>query len=127
MIAQAFEIAKSFLQFILVTKDIEKEKKEKISEVLLEISLLLDDTADKLSKDEYPHNNCSVMERLSTDLLNSVKEYLPENISYDSAHKLLLEASQLEKHFTNRQDGITIPTIQKAAGEFKALSIISKL
>jgi len=122
-----FDIAKSFLQFILVTKDIEKEKKQKISETLLEISLILDDTADKLLKDEYPHNNCVVMERLSTSLLDIVKDYLPENISYESAHKVLLEASHLEKHYANRKDEITIPTIQKAAGEFKALSIMSKL
>ena len=127
MIGQMFDIAKSFLQFILVTKDIEKEKKQKISETLLEISQILDDTADKLLKDEYPHNNCVVMERLSTNLLDIVKDYLPENISYESAHKVLLEASHLEKHYANRKDEITIPTIQKAAGEFKALSIMSKL
>jgi hypothetical protein len=127
VISQIFDVAKTFLQFILINKDIQKEKKERISETLLEISLILDDTAEKLLKDEYPHNNCVVMERLSTNLLDIVKEYLPENISYDSAHKVLIEASQLERHYANRKDDITIPTIQKAAGEFKTLSIISKL
>jgi endo-alpha-1,4-polygalactosaminidase (GH114 family) len=127
MISILFDTVNSFLKFIAINKDIEKEKKEKMSEFLLEISNVLNDTAEKLLKDEYPHNNCAVMEKLSTDLLDTIREHLPENISYDSAHKLLLDASHLEKHYANRKDEITIPTIQKAAGEFKALSMISKL
>jgi hypothetical protein len=126
MITAMFDIAKNVLQFILVNNEIKKEKKEKISETLLEISNILDDTAEKLSKDEYPHNNCALMEKLSTDLLEHLKEYLPENIS-EGAQKVLLEAAQVEKHYANRKDEITIPTIRKAAGEFKALSILSKL
>ena len=62
-----FDIAKNVLQFILVNNEIKKEKKEKISETLVEISNILDYTAEKLSKDEYPHNNCALMEKLSTD------------------------------------------------------------
>ena len=127
MISILFDTINSFLKFIVISKDIEKEKKEKISEFLLEISHILNDTAEKLLKDEYPHNNCVVMEKLSTDLLDTIREHLPENISYGAAHKLLLDASHLEKHYANRKDEITIPTIQKAAGEFKALSMISKL
>ena len=127
MITQVFDIAKSFLQFILISGNLEKEKKEKISETLLEISTVLDDTADKLSIDEYPHNNCIVMERLSTNLLDTLKDHLPENISYDNALKVLVEASNLEKHYATRKDENTIPTIRKAAGEFKALSLMSKL
>jgi hypothetical protein len=127
MISILFDTVNSFLKFIAINKDIEKEKKEKMSEFLLEISNVLNDTAEKLLKDEYPHNNCAVMEKLSTDLLDTIREHLPENISYDSAHKLLLDASHLEKHYANRKDEITIPTIQKAAGEFKVLSMISKL
>jgi len=120
MISEILDICKSIIDFTLRNSEIKEQEKEKISKLLLEISEILNDTADKLSKDEYPHNNCVVMERLSTELHGNLLEYLPKkdiNVLRDS----LIEASQIEKQFALRKEKDTIPSIERAAGEFKAM------
>jgi hypothetical protein len=104
-------------------KQIRKEKKEKISQILEEISLVLQDTANKLKVDEYPHGNCVVMEKLSLDLEKKLQGEIPdEDIKYliDG----LIQSSKLEKEFSFRKDPETIPEIERASGEFKTMSML---
>lgn len=97
--------------------------REKISITLKEISDVLTDTAEKLKINEYPHANCIILERLSSNL----KFYASGLISDNDLVRLntcLAEASQVEKLFAIRNHVDTIPTIERAAGEFKVLSIL---
>lgn len=125
MISEIIDICKSIIDYTLRHNDIKEKQKEKISTLLLEISEILNDTAGKLLKDEYPHDNCAVMSRLSTELHSILLEYLPKkdiNVLRDS----LIEASQVEKQFALRKDPYVIPSIERAAGEFKAMSLLLK-
>ena len=126
MISEIIDVCKSIIDYTLRHNDIKEQNKEKISQLLLEISEILDDTAEKLSNDDYPHNNCVVMERLSSELHSNLLEYLPKkdiNVLRDS----LIEASQVEKQFALRKEKETIPSIERAAGEFKVMSMLLKL
>jgi hypothetical protein len=125
MISEIIDVCKSIIDYTLRNNEIKEQKQEKISSLLLEISEILNDTAEKLSKDEYPHDNCVVMQRLSTELHSNLLEFLPKkdvNVLKDS----LMEASQIEKQFTLRKDIDTIPSIKRAAGEFRVMSILLK-
>ena len=125
MISEIIDVCKSIIDYTLKHNEIKEEEKKRISELLLEISGILDDTANRLSNDDYPHNNCVVMERLSMELHQNLLGYLPKsdiNVLRDS----LIEASQIEKQFALRKEPDTIPSIERAAGEFKAMSMLIK-
>jgi hypothetical protein len=126
MISEIIDVCKSIIDYTLRNNEIKEQEKEKISQLLVEISLILSDTAEKLSNDIYPHGNCVVMERLSTELHSNLLEYLPKQ-DINTLRDSLIEASQVEKQFALRQNPDTIPSIERAAGEFKAMSILIKL
>lgn len=126
MIGTVVDICKSFIDFILKNKEIQNERKEKISKVFEEISLILQDTSDKLKQDEYPHGNCVVMEKLSFNLKHQLSGIISDSDLYQLS-SALSEASQLEKEFALRKESETIPTIERASGEFKAMSILLKI
>lgn len=100
--------------------------KEKISEILNEISDVLVDTAEKLKRDEYPHMNCAILERLSSSLKFHAMDFIAPH-QLEKLEICLTEASQVEKQFALRSEVDTIPAIEYAAGEFKAMAIIIKL
>ena len=126
MISVVIDICKNVFDMISKNEKENQEKIEKIANVMEEISKVLDDTSEKLIKDEYPHNNCIIMEILSKKLHESINEYLTEDESKELENSLL-EASQVEKQFALRKEPDTIPLLQKASGKFKAMSILLKL
>ena len=126
MISVVIDICKNVFDMISKNEKENREKIEKIANVMEEISKVLDDTSEKLIKDEYPHNNCIIMEILSKKLHESINEYLTEDESKELENSLL-EASQVEKQFALRKEPDTIPLLQKASGKFKAMSILLKL
>ena len=126
MITTVIDICKNIIDFASKRKEIDDKNKEKISKILEEISLILEDTANKLSQDEYPHGNCVVMEKLSNELHSNLIKYFPEE-DINDLHKALIVSSQVEREFANRKEPETIPTILRASGEFKAMSMILKI
>lgn len=78
MLSLAIDVCKAVIDLITKNKEIKSEEKLKISEILEEISKVLLDTADKLSKDEYPHYNCAILEKLSEHLHFSLLDYIPQ-------------------------------------------------
>ena len=125
MLSTAIDLCKSVIDIIFKNRQIQHDKKLRIGVLLGEISKILEDTADKLSKDEYPHLNCALMERMCDNLYLYVKDIVPEDQS-KSLIKTLKEASQVEKQFAIRSEKNTIPSIYQAAGEFKALGLLLK-
>lgn len=126
MISLVIDLCKTAIDYVVKNKEINLVTRLRISEILLEISQILEDTANKLSKDEYPHANCSVMEKLSEHLHFSLIDYVPQD-DLDQLYVKLKEASQLEKQFSIRKTPEVIPNILKISGEFKAMSIILKI
>ena len=126
MISTVIDICKNIIDFASKNKQIQTQKKEKISDILNEISLILKDTADKLNNDEYPHGNCVVMEKLSNELHKNLIEYFPEE-DINELHNVLVESSRVEKEYHTRKEPDTIPSILRASGEFKAMSILLKV
>jgi len=123
MFSLLIDLVKNVVDIAQKNKTINIQHKENISKILIEISNVLTDTALKLRNNEYPHMNCAILERLSSNL----QFYASDIISLDELNILraaLLEASQIEKQFALRNEPDTIPGIEKAAGEFRAMAII---
>lgn len=123
MYSLLIDLIKNVVDMAQKNKTINIQYKQKISEILNEISVVLFDTAQKLRNDQYPHMNCAILERLASNF----QFYSSDIISFDDLNILrtaLLEASQIEKQFALRNEPDTIPEIEKAAGEFRAMAII---
>ena len=102
-----------------------KEERLRISSVLNDIGSILNDTADKLSLDIYPSDNCIIMERLVSQLLPKILPYIED----EDAERLmgaLNEVVYLEKLYVKRKEDDIIPSIKEASGEFKAMSLLLK-
>lgn len=84
------------------------------------------DTADKLKKDEYPHGNCVILEKLSLKLEDELKGVIEED-ELKNLVSQLLTASNIEKEFALRKEPETISEIEIASGEFRTMSMIIKL
>lgn len=125
MFSTIIDICKSIIDLIHKDDEIRKETKQRVSSLLEQISDVLQDTADKLKRDEYPHSNCVVLETLSKNLHFTLMDLVNMDV-LDNLHQLLSDASQIEKQYAFRKDPKTIPTIEKASGEFKAMSMILK-
>lgn len=118
-------LCKNVIDFIQKDKEIESENKQKISVVLEDISKLLQDTADKLKNDEYPHANCIALKKLSDNLRTELLEVV-EHDKVDGLHMQLVKASQIEREYAFRKQPNTITVIENASGEFKAMAILLK-
>jgi hypothetical protein len=123
MFSTVIDICKSVIDLIYKDKEIKLETRLRVSSILNEISNILQDTADKLKKDEYPHSNCVTMRSLSNNLHFILIDIVNMDV-LDNLHSLLVESSEIERHFTTRKEIDTISKIEEASGEFKAMSII---
>jgi len=123
MFSVVIDILKGVVDFLQKTEQVNIESKKRISQNLDEISSILNDTAEKLKRDEYPHMNCTILEHLSDNLQFQISDIL----TFDELEKLrssLRESSLVERQYAIRKEPDTIPSIEKAAGEFKSMSIL---
>lgn len=126
MILTVVELFKNILDYIKDDQNIKLDNRLRISSVLQEISEILIDTANKLSKDEYPHYNCVLIERLSEQLHFHLIDFV-KPLELDNLYNTLKEASQIEKLFAIRKEPHVIPEIEKAAAEFRAFALLMKI
>lgn len=122
-----------WLEIVKITKDLlgdliktSKEKKEKVSILLDEISDLLMSVSEDLEKDQYPHSSCSMMRVLTIEFYDKIKFTLDEEKSI-YLENLLIQASLLEREFALRKEPETIIKLKEASGEFKAFSKLLKI
>ena len=126
MLSTAIELCKNALEYINNSKHAKVELKLRISILLEEISKLLEDTAVKLERDEYPHFNCALLEKMSNHLHFHLIEHVPQD-EVDYLRKALIESTQVEKDFHTRHEPNTILNLKKSAGEFRAMSLLMKI
>jgi hypothetical protein len=126
MLDVCISLLKDSIDLLVKSKEIKSENKMRVSILLGEMSSILEDTANKISKNEYPHFNCALMEKMSNHLHFQLKDFIPE-VQLNELHKSLIEASMVEKQFVNREDGETIPSIFNAAATFKTFSLLLKI
>ena len=126
MLDVCISLLKDSIDLLVKSKEIKSENKMRVSILLGEMSSILEDTANKISKNEYPHFNCALMEKMSNHLHFQLKDFIPE-VHLNELHKSLIEASMVEKQFANREDGETIPSIFNAAATFKTFSLLLKI
>lgn len=123
MISVAVDICKFIIETLKSDDELKFDEKLRISSILDEISKILLDTSKKLKEDVYPHYNCVLLEKLSDRLhFHLIDLVNPQEL--DRLHSVLIEASQIEKTFTLRKESTTIPMIESAAAEFKAMSML---
>jgi len=123
MVFLIIEILTKFVDIINENEKISTQEKEKSSKILYDISEIILDTAIKLSKDEYPHNNCVVLEKLSNNLHLNLLDYVDEKEN-DRLHDLLMEASNIEKLYAYRHNKDIITELMRISGEFRYMSIL---
>lgn len=116
------DITMKIVELISENENSKKEDRERISKILGEISDIILDTSVKLKKDEYPHNNCIVLERLANSLHFNLIDYVEQG-ELDKLHQLLIESSNIEKLYAYRNNKDTVRDLMKISGEFKAMSI----
>jgi len=126
MLDVCISLLKDSVDLLVKSKEMKSENKMRVSILLGEMSSILEDTANKISKNEYPHFNCALMEKMSNHLHFQLKDFIPE-VQLNELHKSLIEASMVEKQFANREDGETIPSIFNAAATFKTFSLLLKI
>jgi len=98
------------------------ERREKVSKILEEMSVILLDVSDKLERNEYPHYSCSLMSSL-TDRLYDITKNVIRVEEQDKFFKLLKECSNLEREFALREELGTIVRLREVSAEIKALSM----
>lgn len=123
MVSELIDACKNIVHLITDVRQQEKEKKMKVSEVLFEISNILSDTANQINNGEYPHGNCVLMQRLA-EKLHLVLDGITEPEDNERLKSILLESSNLEKEYANREDPETIQQLERAGAEFKAMGIL---
>lgn len=126
MLSIAIDLCKTIIENLRKEDELNLDLKIRISSVFNKISDILLDTAQKLKSDEYPHYNCVLLEKLS-DTLHFHLIDLVEPSVLDNLHSVLRESSQIEKTFTLRKEPDTIPNLESAAAEFKAMSILFEI
>lgn len=125
MLSTSIDLCKNIIDLVLRKKELKQDSKLRISEILKEISLILEDTANKLLIDEYPHSNCVVLRKLSDSLHFQLIDYVDVD-TLDELHQSLINSSNIEQEFTKRKDYDTIPKILECSGQFKSLSLLLK-
>lgn len=126
MLEVCIGLLKDTIDFVIKKKEINEQKKMKVSLVLEELSDIVKNTADSLSKDEYPHFNCSLMEKMSDRLHFYLIDYVPTE-QLDELHRLLKESSQIENQFALRKEENTIKKLYDASASLKSLSLLLKI
>jgi len=114
MFSLIVDIVVKIVDYIRENDNVRRHDRENISNILNEISEIILDTSVKLKTDVYPHNNCVVLEKLSNNLHLNLIEYF-DNDELDKLHGLLLESSNLEKLYGNRNEDI-IRDLMKISG-----------
>jgi hypothetical protein len=126
MLDIAVKLCREALEFFLKKNELDRQHRERVSNLLDEISEILQYTANDLRKDIFPHGNCQILSGLSVKLKGYLNNVVPEE-DLNKLMNALMESSQVETQFAIRQLPDTIPTIEKAAGEFKIMSMLLKV
>lgn len=126
MLDIAVKLCREALDILIKKNEIDRQHRERVSNLLDEISEILQYTANDLRKNVYPHGNCQIMSGLSTKLYGYLLNVIP-NEDLDRLMNEMNKASEVELQFAIRELPDTIPTIEKAAGEFKLMSMLLKV
>lgn len=125
MFSLLVEVCKHAVDVFLRNKRNKRDKKIEIAIILDGISELLIDTANKLEKDEYPHENCVIMGRLADQLNKNLSPFMTEE-EVQRLHQCLSEVVFIENQYALRHQKDTLPSIRRAAGEFRAMALLLK-
>ena len=121
-----FEIAKTLTEYYTQHKEKEQQVKNRLSVVFQSMSDLLEETAKELQAGVYPHGKCATMGVLATELTGRLIGKMDTD-TLDGLHKMLFEASKLEKEYANRENPQTIKELLVASGKLRALAMVVNL
>lgn len=120
------EVIKNIIALCTQYSDRSNKKKEKISQLFMDISMVIDATVKDLQADIYPHGSCQAMKSLSDELVALLKGHVDEE-KLKQLDGQLKFASNLELEFAGRKNPQTIEALQKTSGQFHAMSLIYKI
>lgn len=121
-----FQIVKNIIDLCRQYNQSKSKKREKLSQLFMDISMIIDATVKDLQNDIYPHGSCEAMKSLSTELVFLLKGEVNEE-QLKVVDEELKIASNLELEYAKRKDPQTIEVLQKTSGQFHALSLIYKI
>jgi hypothetical protein len=119
------DVVKSGLDLVMKGKKLKIEEREVVSEILLDISQILNSTVEKFKKNEFPHSHCQTLQILANNLHGTLKPHLDPGQAQILIESLG-EASLVEREFAFRHEPETIQVLEIAAGSFKAWSLLIK-
>jgi len=117
------DIAMKIVDYVRDNNKLKRQERENLSDVFRDISEIILDTAVKLKNNQYPHNNCVVLEKLANNLHLHLIDYADQD-ELDKLHGLLKDASEIEKLYTYRHNEDMVRDLMKISGEFRAMSIL---
>lgn len=120
------DIGKALVEIFSKFSEADRKRRDRLSVLFSDISYLLEDTAEQLSRDHFPYGSCAAMSQLASQLSEHVRGKIPED-QFETLQTKLFEATLIEKEYANRKDPRTISAMFEAAGYFKALSIMYKV
>jgi len=123
MWSEVFGLIKTFISAIVNEK---REKREKVSSLFHEISVVINHAADQIEQHEYPHYSCMVMHTLADNLKETLTGSISEDI-LDNFYTKLKSVSSLEREYGNLKEPNIIIQLREAAAEFKAFSMLLKI
>jgi hypothetical protein len=107
-------------------QELEQAKRARLSEVFLEISKLLEETAEELGNNNYPIGKCFAMTTLADELVTMLKDKMSDEEWHNLAG-MLYQSCKVEREYADRKNPETINSLKEAAGHFYAKSLIFKL
>lgn len=120
------DIVKALFDISSKRQELEEARRLRIADVFLDISKLLDETANELEKDIYPGGKCHAMKVLADELLLIIRDKMEEQ-QWHNLNGMLQQACGLEKEYANRKDSEVVDVLRQTAGHFHAKSLIFKV
>lgn len=119
------EILKGGIDVLMKSKKLRTEERETLSNILSDVSQILNSTVEKFKQNEFPHSHCQTLQILAQNLQSSLKSHLdPDQTSM--LMNALEDAVLVERDFALRHDPKTIQTLEIVAGTFAAWSLLVK-
>lgn len=122
IISLLLSVATSLFSVAVTVNEQTKNKNHAAGTILEQISIVLNEVADKLRNDEVPHGACETIKQLAVGLEQALEDIVENPQHYKN---MLIEAHNVEVlYMSTQQDKSLIDEIERAAGKFKSAALL---
>lgn len=127
-IKDILEVAQGLMGFGESFRQAERARRDRMADYFMAVGTVLNDTAEKLRKGEYPHGSCAQLEVHAKSLVSVVGDEIGQAEAQkwadklDQAHEIERVHTELEQLPKSNRPA-EIAAIDEAAGVFKAMAV----